>query len=236
MGKGMGGSGRGVPERMNAARRPALLFLCLLSAIAVTLPASASWQVGAVSLQTPAGAVCPGEAVSIVWARLPEDADEFEILLRCESPIVQTLRLTVQLDPSLGSFAWRVPNVPCNSARVYIRAGIEGRGETTWAVSAPFRIAWKAEESAQQVFFKEGELWVNDSPQEGNPAALCAAGPPQICGFPGLPQRSALRSRSGLVHRPQGAESTSLRAEGPVPSIPLFGRSVDRAPRIELRI
>jgi|GEM_PF-6074830 len=182
---------RGGRKGRTSAFSPLALCLSLLCAGVLSLPAAASWSGGHVGLHPSVSVLRPGQSVSIVWSTLPDDADEFELLLVCESPIRQTIRLTDELDPSLGFYAWRVPNINCSRARIRIRAGIEGRGETTWALSPSFGIGWDPMGVPQSVTFREGEWWFSEKP--GPPASSMAGGGPS--------------SMSPLSHPPAGAEA-----------------------------
>jgi hypothetical protein len=194
-------------------RMAPLMFSILLGM--PCLPAAASWSGGTVSLRPSTGVVRPGETVSIVWNSFPEETDEFEILLCCESPVVQTFRLTDQLDPALGSYAWSVPNMPCDSARVRIRAGIEGRGETTWAISAPFRIAWEPTGPVQKVTFREGELWVSEDPAQ--PAPSMARGGPASMSPLSAPPAGAEAPPNASGAWARGAKELFLDKTAPIP-------------------
>jgi hypothetical protein len=182
------------------------LMLCVLLG-ALCLPAAASWSGGTVTLQPSTSVVRPGDSLSVVWSRLPEETEEFELLLCCESPAVQSFRLTDQLDPSLGIYTWHVPDVPCDSARLKIRAGIEGRGETTWAISAPFRIAWEPTGPVQKVTVREGELWMSEelgrpvsSVESNQPMSLDPiSSPPAGAEAPQSPGPSQTQSTTGFL-------------------------------------
>ena len=104
----------------------------------------------------------PGESVPFSWASLPQGADEFELLLVCRSPIHVTLRLTECMDPLQGTFRWEVPNLPCDTAQILIRTGVDGE-EITWAASPLFRIAWEGKRPFVQVSSRGGELWLSGS-------------------------------------------------------------------------
>ena len=123
--------------------------------------ALAARAAGSVFVGSGHGAIHPGDEVTLAWTALPEGADEFELLLVCRSPIPVKLRLTECLDPQQGTFRWRVPNMPCDAARILIRTGLNGE-EITWAASPPFRIDWKTHEPFVQVSSRGGELWLSD--------------------------------------------------------------------------
>jgi hypothetical protein len=105
----------------------------------------------------------PGQAVRITWTALPPEAEEFELLLQCESPVPITLRLTESQDPDLAYFLWRVPGISCDRARLLLRQGMEGR-EILWAQSVPFRIEGSPSATTPKVAFLSGEYWVEDGP------------------------------------------------------------------------
>jgi len=109
------------------------------------------------------GSVRAGETVRVTWSALPPGAEEFELLLRCESPVSLTLRLTESEDPALPGLSWRVPALPCGRARLLLRFGEEGC-ETVWAQSEPFRITAGAPEATERIDLEGGELWIREGP------------------------------------------------------------------------
>lgn len=173
---------RTTPPR-TARRRPAGLpghilhfFLLSLAFAPLGWPhrVLAARAAGSVSVGSGQGTIHPGEEVALAWTALPEGADEFELLLVCRSPIAVKVRLTECLDPSQGTFRWRVPNLPCDAARILIRAGVRGQ-EITWAASSPFRIGWDTHEPFVEVTSRGGELWLSDSSPKSR--ETCAWGP-----------------------------------------------------------
>jgi len=143
------------------------LVLALSLAGLVSWPSAiqASAAVDRVYLGSGQGVFRPGENVPLSWTSLPQEADEFELLLVCRSPIHVSLRLTECMDPLQGTFRWEVPNLPCDMAQILIRTGVDGE-EITWAASPPFRIAWEVKRPFVQVSSRGGELWLSDSTTE----------------------------------------------------------------------
>jgi hypothetical protein len=109
------------------------------------------------------GTLHPGGIVRINWAPLPRDTEEFELLLQCESPVDITFRLTESQDPSLVEYSWKVPAIPCDSARIILRRGTEAR-ECLWGRSAAFRIGADRIVAVARVDFLNGEYWVSKEP------------------------------------------------------------------------
>lgn len=68
-----------------------------------------------------------GGLTHVRWSSLPPDTEEFELLLSLDGGRSYGLRLTPQLDPTVGVYAWRVPNLPAPRARLRLRVGVDGR-------------------------------------------------------------------------------------------------------------
>lgn len=103
----------------------------------------------------------PGQKVRITWSRLPPDTEEFELLLKCESPFVFKVRLTECKDPGLDAISWIVPRIPCQRARLLLRRGERGR-EIDWAWSRPFSIRGGLCAPVQKTAYYRGEFWATD--------------------------------------------------------------------------
>ncbi len=191
---------------------------------------------GAVFVGSGHGAIHPGEEVTLAWTALPEGADEFELLLVCRSPIPVKLRLTECLDPLQGTFRWRVPNLPCDAARILLRVGVRGE-EITWAASPPFHIGWDTREPFVQVTSRGGELWLSNSVHR--PRKTWTSGPDSTspAGLPGRGEDvGAPPSVPGLA--PPDASSCELnpyrRIETSGRDFPLFRRTAHL--KLQLRI
>ncbi len=103
----------------------------------------------------------PGQKIRITWSLLPPDTEEFELLLKCESPFVFKIRLTECKDPGLDSLVWVVPRIPCERARLLLRRG-EGGKEIDWAWSRPFSIRGGLCAPVQRTAYYRGEMWATD--------------------------------------------------------------------------
>ena len=103
----------------------------------------------------------PGRAVRVTWSPLPKDTEEFELLLKFESPFPAKIRLTECKDPELDSLAWVVPRIPCERARLLLRRG-EGGREIDWAWSRTFSIRGSPYAPVQRTAFYRGEMWATD--------------------------------------------------------------------------
>jgi hypothetical protein len=100
-----------------------------------------------------------GELVEVRWTDLDRDVEEFELLLSLDDGRHFSLRLTVMLDPRLRAYAWRVPNLPAEAARLRVRAGRRGR-EVEAEVGESFRIVGARETVFARPTFHDGELWL----------------------------------------------------------------------------
>jgi hypothetical protein len=99
-----------------------------------------------------------GGFTHVRWSALPPGTKEFELLLSVDGGHSYLLRLTPQLDPSLGVYAWRVPNLPAPLARLRLRVGIDGR-EVECPPSEPFTIVPIDTEPRALVEHRAGEWW-----------------------------------------------------------------------------
>ena len=155
-----------------------LTLVTLLAACAAhAADARAAREVDARALRID-GPLVAGQEVTVSWDGLPAGTEEFELLLACDEPVPLTIRLTESMDPELTAYAWRVPHVACDVARLQLRAGIDER-EVVWAASAPFRITASTEGAPDAVREHGGELWMeDDAPAEwhGLPARFEGTG------------------------------------------------------------
>ena len=170
-----------------------------------TIPAVAAVAEGSLSFQTSLGALAPGADIPVTWSPLPTNADEVELLVECRSPAVATLRLTESLGADQAGYVWRVPNLPCDEARLRLRAGIDQR-EVVWASSAPFRIAWEKDAPFPRLARRDGELWLAE-PADDGAGAWDAAAPDIGAGAPGDGRDVDLTSP------PRGIQSESTCSE-----------------------
>jgi hypothetical protein len=112
----------GVTGLRRLATAAAALALGLGSAVP-EVHAASDWG----RIPAPSGeAVVAGTTTEIRWTALPEDIDEFELLLSLDDGRSFAVRLTPQLDPAVGMYAWRVPNIPAARARLRLRVGRGG--------------------------------------------------------------------------------------------------------------
>ena len=83
--------------------------ICLFALTAFALRAAAAPGFPTELPLSAKNAVSPGETVQVRVPPLSDDVEEFELLLRYESPLVLTLRLTESEEPALRELDWRVP-------------------------------------------------------------------------------------------------------------------------------
>jgi hypothetical protein len=123
-----------------------------------------------VALDSPGGeALEPGTTVSVHWKGLPADAEELELLLEIGGGV--RLRITEELDPDSGSYAWTVPNLSLPRARVVLRLNRKGR-ELEAGVSEPFRIRRTPDSAAPALGLRAGELWIWGDPHPSSRSVL----------------------------------------------------------------
>ncbi len=148
---------------------------------AVTLPALATLMLAASMTFTPSlaisgdgiiifpesGAVLRGgDLVTLRWNSLPDEIEEFEIILSIDGGERYSIRLTPQTEPSTESCCWQVPNIPADNARIRLRIGYDGR-EFECPESHPFHIIVRDHASQNIPHFREGEWWVDGDTQSG---------------------------------------------------------------------
>jgi hypothetical protein len=192
-----------------AGGRTLLLGLALFTLSGTWALAS---QSGLAEIDVGCGAtLTAGDRVEIRWAPLPEGTAEFELLLECDLPHPLTLRLTESEDPAVERMVWRVPNVPCMSARLVLRRGEEGH-EILWGQSETFRIAWSNGETPERAEFQEGELWLRTA--EHKPRPIEGASDLWRDGDLGRLPAAAARSTSASCMEPSGGPMKRHADEG----------------------
>lgn len=183
-------------------RSPARSIILALCLSATALAASAADTLRPALSLSAGGTLRPGQAVAVGWPPLPAGTEEFELLLRYESPLTLTVRLTDSKEPALTSLAWRVPGLPEGRARLLMRVG-RRHAEREWALSPPFRIARDLLSPPQRVTLRRGELWVQDGPTPASTSL--AATDRHLWGAPGgLPSPAGGPTDSGALTTPKG--------------------------------
>jgi hypothetical protein len=80
----------------------------------------------------PGAVLSAGAVLTAAWS-VPcdrADADETELVLSLDGGITFPIRATRSLDACASSYAWRVPDIATANARLGLRQGRRGRGET----------------------------------------------------------------------------------------------------------
>ena len=106
-----------------------------------------------------------GRIVEVRLADLPDDVEEFELLLAAGSGGRVVLRLTESRDPGIRSVRWTVPNLAIPEARIRLRINRDGR-EIEAAASDPFAIAQSPGAAAAALVVRAGEVWVGEEERE----------------------------------------------------------------------
>jgi hypothetical protein len=162
--------------------------------------------------------VVAGGLTHVRWSTLPPGTEEFELLLSVDGGQSYRLRLTPQLDPALGVYAWHVPNLPAPSAKLRLRVGIGGR-EVECTPSEAFTIVPIDTQPSALVEYRAGEWW---PAPDSRPVTTAVVVPRPRLGLPKLHHRrraqARLASRSAvpapLLRAPRaaviGAATTSV--------------------------
>jgi len=100
----------------------------------------------------------PGETVTVRWSGLPDEVEEFELLLLPDEGSDAFIRLSEEMNPRRRSWQWKVPNLPGTSARLEIRFS-RGFGEEHGLRSEAFSILFSPAAVLSGLARKDGEWW-----------------------------------------------------------------------------
>lgn len=129
-----------------------------VACVLLTSTAVAAAQWGEILKPTRGQVLHAGEWAEVEWTALPAGVEEFELLLSLDNGAGTTVRLTPQLDPSLGVYRWRVPNLPAEHARIRLRVGID-ENEVLGPLGEPFEIVGESARPLVGLRWREGEWW-----------------------------------------------------------------------------
>jgi hypothetical protein len=110
-------------------------------------------------------ALAPGAIVEVRWtsfcAGRTGRIDEAEIILSLDGGLTFPIRVSQELDPCETRFLWRVPMLATGRARLALRTGSEGFGETERIAltSADFRILSDLDGRVQELYRRAAEWW-----------------------------------------------------------------------------
>jgi hypothetical protein len=156
-----------------ATRLAALLAVWLLPVSAVAS--------GGAFVSSPAGTRArPDELIPLSWTldRAEMDRrDEMELVLSLDDGVSFPVRVVARLDAADGGTRWRVPSLPTEHARLALRAGRDGEGDTEElvAVSDSFAIAASRFDAPEELF-AVAEEWRTRDALEGAPTRSAADG------------------------------------------------------------
>ncbi len=152
---------------MGPSRLSGVVVLSIAAAIGTGQVSARTGRFGAVLNPNRGERLIPGQTLDLRWSSLPPHVDEFELLLSLDGGRHYPVRVTPQLDPSLGGLAWTVPNLPTDWARLRLRWGCDGV-EQEGPESAAFSIGSSDGQPMQAARYRNGEWWL----QLGGPATL----------------------------------------------------------------
>ena len=201
-------------------------------ALTLALPGArraAAEPAAAITLSVPAS-VTAGEVVELRWEGVPPEVEELELVLSLDGGRSYTVRLCPELDGRTRSFAWTVPDLPAEQARLMLRVGGQ-EGERLGALSRPFRITHAEGAPRPDLAFHEGTMWTGfEAPAGPLPAALAPRGPSldegAAAGPGALPEDGAqpvppLRLLAPATTAPPTAPWACLRTSTPPRDVPL---------------
>ena len=119
-----------------------------------------------------------GQTVELRFSGIPEDSEEFELLLVGGAGQPFVLRLSESLPGDTRSLLWTVPNLALAEARLMVRFErdeLEVEGQP----SEPFSIEGSPSRALTRLELRQGELWIEPDGDGGRPplpASLPAAG------------------------------------------------------------
>ena len=207
-------------------RASALVLGVLCSAMVCAEPVTISFPASGPVLAA-------GESVEVRIAGVPEDVDEFEVILVVGGERPFAFRVTPSLSGETRSFSWTIPNLDLAEARLKIRMDRDDR-EVDSDPSEPFRIEASPEAPLTRLEPRWGEVWI-DPDDDGD------CGPPELPAAGLAPPAESL-SRPGasvegiLPQHPRGtvdSSSLALSSSGPSPRPTIAGAriSLPRTPR-----
>lgn len=142
----------------SGVRRAGAWSALVLLPMLVAAASSAAEKWGEIRSPNPGQVLSAGQWADVRWTALPPGVEEFEILLSVDDGASFVLRLTPQLDPAMGAYRWRVPNLPSKRARLRLRVGIEHE-EIEGPLGRPFEIVAEPGKAAAAAQWRDGELW-----------------------------------------------------------------------------
>ena len=146
---------------MRACRAAVVLSALLL---AVCAPLSAQRAEPAMLSPAAGESLAPGSVVDVRWGSLCAagmKADEAELVLSLDGGATFPIRVSHELSPCETRYLWRVPVLATGRARLGVRTGHEGFGETERIalVGAEFRILSDLDGRVQALYRRRAEWW-----------------------------------------------------------------------------
>src|SRR5262245_22455712 len=205
---------------MRACRAAVVLSALLLAVYAVPVLA----QRGEPAMLSPGAgeSLAPGSVVEVRWGSLCAagmKADEAELVLSLDGGATFPVRVSHELSPCETRYLWRVPVLATGRARLGVRIGHEGFGETEKIalLGGEFRILSDLDGRVQELYRRAAEWWTP------GPAVLTAQD---------LLDRT-LSPERGHISRIADSADAAAPPETPVfgPALPAAGFTVAAAPR-----
>lgn len=170
---GSPGARRGNPKRLALAA-----ILCVSGTLGAG-PAAANPAVPPVPTLECGDRVVAGQLVTVRWNAVGFDVEELELLLSVDGGRSFPLRVSPELEAGEGRYAWKVPNLGANEARIRIRARIAGR-EVEGPAGPAFRILAALGRPSRCWLFHENGWWGEATPDSQEPGSMGPARGPTL--------------------------------------------------------
>jgi hypothetical protein len=141
---------------------PRFRFRSALTSVALVLLAAMASQASASERANPLAAIArdvrAGQTIELRWPGLPRDFDELEILLSIDDGRTFPIRVSPELEAREGRYVWHVPNLASGTARLRVRANLDG-AEREFEPSQAFTIVANIDAPAELDLVHEGDWW-----------------------------------------------------------------------------
>jgi len=218
-----------VPATRPRSIRAALAPLLLAAGIGfIARPAGAAATADPRLVPLSFASVRAGQVLTLRWSGGERAVEELELQLSLDGGRTFPVRVSPELDPRAGEFAWRVPNLATGEARLRLRFSRGGR-EISGDPTAAFRIERAAALEVERDPVHEGMWWTGEREPDVPGAGAALDQPSERLEAGAMTPSSAIGARDSapLRRASNGARIWSGNSAGEIPSPP----SRDASPR-----